>query len=404
MERGLITEIDLNAVAHNFKAVRKTAGRSAVIAVVKADAYGHGAVEVSKKLEKEGASYFAVAYTGEAIQLRKAGIKKPIIVLFDRYEINDYFKYNLIPVIHDLNIARLFSKEAKRRKTKINVHVKFDTGMGRVGLFFDAVSDKLNEFFKMDRIKITGLMSHFSDADLADKSFAFQQLAVFKRIRDFFPLRGADALLCHMANSAAVLTFPESHLDAVRPGLVLYGYSPMQSTEHRIQMTVASATRPRTQAGSLRRTRREHRTQTRDNIISKLKPAMTAKTNILFLRRIKKGTPVSYGRTFITARDSVAAVIPVGYADGYSRLFSNNVDVLIKGHRVKIMGRVCMDLTIADVTDIDGVAENDEVVLLGRQKNEFISACELAEKANTIPYEILTSISARSRRIYKNDN
>jgi alanine racemase len=385
LERGLIAEIDLKAVAHNFKATKKTAGRSSIIAVVKADAYGHGAVEVSKKLEKEGASYFAVAYTSEAIQLRKAGIKKPIIVLFDRYEIADYFKYNLIPVIHDLDTAKLFSREALKRKTKIGIHVKFDTGMGRVGLCFDDISNKINEFFKMDYIKVTGLMSHFSDADLSDKSFAFQQLAIFKRIRDFFLLRGVDTLLCHMANSAAILTFPESHLDAVRPGLMLYGYSPIQSTEHRTQST-------------------ERRAQRKDDAGFDLKPAMTVKTKIVCLRKVKKGTPISYGRTFITARDSVAAVLSAGYADGYSRLFSNNADILVRGQRAKIIGRVCMDLTVADVTDIDRVAENDEVVLLGRQKDEFISAYELAEKANTIPYEILTSLSSKSKKVYKNGN
>lgn len=392
MERGLRTEIDLKAVAANCKAVRKAAGESAIIAVVKADAYGHGVVEISKKLEKEGASYFAVAYTSEAVQLRESGIKKPIIVLFDRAETADYFKYNLIPVIHDLDTARLFSREAKRKRTKLNVHVKFDTGMGRVGLFFDDISEKINEFFKMDYIKVTGLMSHFSEADISDKSFAFQQLALFKRIRDFFYLRGADNLLCHMANSAAVLTFHESHLDAVRPGLMLYGYSPIYGTEHRGQYA------------ERKKRNKKDITRSTDNITAELKPVMTVKTKILCLRKVKKGTPVSYGRTFITARDSVLAVLSVGYADGYSRLFSNNADVLVRGKRAKITGRVCMDLTIADVTDIDKIAEDDEVVLLGRQKDEFISAHELAEKANTIPYEILTSISAKSRRIYRNDN
>lgn len=367
MDRGPVAEIDLEVIAHNYRIVKKITKNKAVMAVVKADAYGHGAIEVSRRLVKEGISYLAVAYTAEAIALRQAGIKTPIIVLFDRHDIPDYFKYDLIPVIHDIKTAQTFSKEAKKRKQGINVHIKADTGMGRLGFDIEGLAGKINSIAKMDSIIVTGLMSHFSDADLSDRSYALIQLDRFNSLRDTLIKRGIDAGLYHMANSAAVMSLPESHFDAVRPGLMLYGYSP-------------SSLVPRPS--------------------SLLRPAMTVRTKILSLRRFRKGTPVSYGRTFITARESLIAVLPLGYADGYTRDFSNNSEVLIRGKRAPVVGRVCMDLTMVDVTDVRDVAEGDDVILIGKQKKDTITASELAMKARTIPYEILTSLGNRARRVY----
>ncbi len=371
MERGPIAEIDLSAIAHNFKTAKKITGTSTVIAVVKADGYGHGAVEVSRRLVKEGASYLAVAYTSEAIALRRAGIKAPIIVLFDKNNIEDYFKYTLIPVVHDVKTAQRFSKEAKARKHNVNLHIKVDTGMGRLGFNMEDIEKGMSAIDKINFISVSGLMSHFSDADLSDRSYALMQIDRFNKARNVLAKK-AQSVLCHMANSAAVITLPESYFDAVRPGLMLYGCSPIQPSAISRQLS------------------------------ANLKPAMTVRTKILSIRRFKKGTPVSYGRTFITTRESLIAVLPVGYADGYPRALSNNADVIIRGKRAPVAGRICMDTTMADVTEIGDVSEGDEVVLLGRQKNTALTAFELAERAGTIPYEILTSLGNKSRRVYIN--
>lgn len=381
MNRGAVAEIDLEAIAHNFRTARKIARNKQVIAVVKADAYGHGAAESAVKLIKEGASCLAVAYISEAVVLRHAGIKVPIIVLFDKEDIHDYFRYNLIPVIYDAKTAHKFLKETLRLKRKISIHLKVDTGMGRLGFNCRDIEKGINTIAKMDSITIAGLMSHFSDADLCDRSDAVAQIARFNLIKNGLIKKGIKPIMCHMSNSAAVLSLPEAHLDAVRPGLMLYGYSPMQDAGYRMQDT------------------RYHESCIMNHALS-LKPAMTVKTKILSLRRLKKGTSISYGRIFITGRESIIAVLPVGYADGYSRSFSNNSDVLIRGNRAPVVGRVCMDTTMADVTDVEGVAEGDEVVMLGRQKKNIITASELALRAGTITYEILTSFGSKARRKY----
>lgn len=368
MDRGPVAEIDLNAIAHNFRIVQNTAKKKNVIGVVKADAYGHGASKVASRLLKEGASYLAVAYTSEAIELRDAGIKAPIIVLFDKDELPLYFEYSLIPAIHDIKTALSFSKIAKKRRQKINVHIKLDTGMGRLGFNnINEAAEKINTIAGMDSIEISGLMSHFSDADLSDKSYALLQIDRFNSVKNSIFKKGIKPKLCHMANSAAIISLPESHFDAVRPGLMLYGYSSLQPSV-------------------------------------KLIPAMTVKTKILTLKKVKKGTPISYGRTFVTTKDSLIAALPIGYADGYSRAFSNNSEVLIRNKRAPVIGRVCMDITMVDVTDIAKVTEGDEVILLGGPKNHAITASELAAKISTITYEILTSFGNKSRRVYINEN
>jgi len=383
MDRGPIAEIDLSAIANNFRAVKKITGAGTVITVVKADGYGHGAVEVARRLIKEGAACLAVAYTSEAITLKRAGLKAQIIVLFDKDNIEDYFKYSLIPVAHDTKTALRFSKEAKARKQNIGLHIKIDTGMGRLGFDMKDAEKEISAIGKMDFIKIAGLMSHFSDADLHDRSYALMQVERFKNIKNTLVRKGIKPLLCHMANSAAVMTLPESYFDAVRPGLMLYGCSPIKASGVRRQASGRNA----------------HRS----SLIAQLVPAMTVKTKILSLRRVQKGTPISYGRTFITTRESLIAVLPVGYADGYPRALSNNAEVIIRGKRAPVVGRICMDTTMADVTEIRGVSEGDAVVLLGKNKNIAITAFELAEKAGTIPYEILTSLGNKSQRVYHND-
>ena len=233
--------------------------------------------------------------------------------------------------------------------------------MGRMGLLPDRAVEEIVAISEMDGIRLEGLLSHFSEADLADRTYALHQIRVFSSIRDQVAAKTGLKLFCHMANSAAVFSLPDATFDAVRPGIALYGYSPFSED-------------------------------------SGLRPVMKVKSNILSVRELPSGSPVSYGRTFITARKSRIAVVPVGYADGYNRLFSNNSVMLVKGQKAPVVGRVCMDVTMIDVTGIPEVSEGDEVVLLGIQGREHISAADLAAKINTIPYEILTSLGSRSRK------
>jgi alanine racemase len=379
VNRGAVAEINLSAIAYNLQSVRKIVKNRPVIAVVKADAYGHGAVEVSKKLSEEKVSFLAVAFTGEAIELREAGIKSPIIVLFDTGYIKEFFDFKLIPVIYNVDTASSLSAEAKKKNIIIKVHVKIDTGMGRIGLSGKNIIKDLITISEMEGIELAGLLSHFSEADLSDRSYAVLQLKRFNKIRETISKILKRKIFSHIANSAAVLTFEDAHLDAVRPGLMLYGYSPINQKSE-----VSPPTQLRTTSPEL----------------INLMPAMKVKTKILCIRNVPSGTPISYGRTFITKRTSRIGVLALGYADGYSRFFSNNAEVLVKGRRVPVVGRICMDLTMIDLTDVKGVKENDEIVIMGKQGDESITAQELAYKANTIPYEILTSLGNKSKRIY----
>jgi alanine racemase len=365
MQRGVVAEIDLGAVSANLRAVKSISGNRTVIAVVKADAYGHGAVEVSRTLVRSGADFLAVAFTEEAETLREAGVNAPIIVLFDP-DIDDVLKYNLIPVLSDMKSARAFAREAEKRGKRIPVHIKVDTGMGRLGLRDNPAKDIL-EIATSNSLSVEGVMSHLSEADLADPAFSKLQINSFKALKAELLQNRIDVKLFHIANSASVLGIPESHLDAVRPGIMLYGYSPMQIN--------AVPAMP-------------------------MLPVMTVKARFVSLRRLCAGTPVSYARTFVTGRESMIGVLAIGYADGFSTRFSNNAEVLVKGKRAPVVGRVCMDLTMVDLTDVVGVNENDEVVIIGRQSAESIGADDLARRVETIPYEILTSLGSRAKKKY----
>lgn len=363
MHRGAVAEIDRSALLHNLRTIQAMTAHASLIAVVKADAYGHGAVEVARTLAAQGVDFLAVAFVEEAKLLRYSGIGTRVLVLFDETDIPACFDLNLTPVIHDKRSAMAFSREARKRQTSIPVHLKIDTGMGRMGLRPEsAVADAL-EIDSLEGIVLEGLLSHFAEADLVDRSFAAEQLMRFRSMRADIEQGSGRSLFCHMANSAAIFSFPDSLLDAVRPGIALYGYSSLEGP-------------------------------------SGLEPAMTVKAKIIAVRKLPEGTPVSYGRTYVTRRESRIAVLALGYADGYHRLFSNNAEVLVNGCRAPVVGRVCMDLTMVDVTDAGDVAEGDEAVLLGAQNGQAITAAELSRKIGTIPYEVLTSLGTRSRREY----
>jgi alanine racemase len=363
VNRGPVSEIQLSALHHNLKIIRRITDNRTVIAVVKADAYGHGAVAISKSLISDGITHLAVAYTEEGKMLREAGIGAEIVVLFDHRGIADYFTYDLTPVIYDLETAVAISKEAGKRGKDIAVHLKIDTGMGRIGFTPGAAVAAAAFVSDLEGVVVEGLLSHFSEADSNDCSTAFQQLEVFNRMRSEIQQRTGRKLMAHMANSAALFSLKEGLLDAVRPGLALYGYSPFQES-------------------------------------CGLSPVMRIKSTILSIRKLPSGSSVSYGRSFVTSRESRIAVVPVGYADGYNRLFSNNAHMLVRGLRVPVVGKVCMDVTMIDVTEIDDISEGEEVVLLGSQGDDAITATELAARIHTIPYEILTALGSRSKRKY----
>lgn len=364
MNRGATAEISIGAISRNLAVVRAVSRCPRVIAVVKADAYGHGSVEVARRLVSEGVDMLAVAFCDEAKELRNSGIAAPILVLFDT-DTDDVFTYGLTPVVSAPDFASALSSEAEKRNTRLKIHLKIDTGMGRLGLVVHPEEDAL-EIARLKGLDVEGIMSHFPDADVAEPVLARAQASRFSLIQNHLSAHGLCVPMIHMANSPAVLTIPDSHFNTVRPGLILYGYSSVQEA--------ILAPRPT--------------------------PAMRVTTRLLALRRLPAGTSISYGRTFITRRESLIGVIAIGYADGFSRQFSNNCDVLIRGKRHPVVGKVCMDLTMVDLTGSDDVEEKDEVVILGRQGDESIDADELARRANTIPYEILTSLGGRARRVY----
>jgi alanine racemase len=356
--------INLRSLAHNFDAVRrKTQGKTAIIAVVKANAYGHGLTKVAAALEKQGAAFLAVAYLNEALRLRQNGVKAPILVLFEFDRPDLFISNHITPMIYAYKDASAFSKEAEKRGVTAPIHVDIDTGMGRVGLRVENAFPEIIKIAQLSHIQVQGMMTHFSDADLADKEVSQKQLNSFLSVNDKLKTYGVSLTYAHVANSAAVLDFPHACLNAVRPGIMLYGYSATGDHED-------------------------------------LLPVLSLTSRVLYLKKVPTGTPISYGRTFYTKRESLIATIPIGYADGYNRLLSNCGQVIIHGKRAPIAGRVCMDLIMVDVTEIDHVSEGDEVILLGKQGNEAITAAELAEKTKTIPYEILTSISQDAARVY----
>ena len=359
----VFAEIDLKALSHNLQIVREKTGNKNILAVVKADAYGHGSGAVSKHLIKNGVSMLGVAFTHEGIALRESHIDTPILIFFDRDNADVCIEYNLTPVIYDFNTAKKINTIAKKRNLVMPVHIKVDTGMGRVGMLPDKAFSEISKISGLSNIKPEGIMSHFSDADLQDKDFAYRQQDIFSTLIAALKKSGITFKFIHMANSAAVLTMPDAHFNTVRPGIMLYGYGCCEK--------------------------------------EKLKPVMTIKSKIILLKKVPKGTSISYGRTFITKRKSTIATIPVGYADGYNRKLSNNGEVLIKGKRAPVVGRVCMDTIMVDVTDIPDVNYKSEIVLIGRQGREQIFADDIAEKISTIPYEVLTSIGARVKRVYK---
>lgn len=367
--RPTVGEVDLGALEFNYRQIQKRIPEGVkLLAVVKADAYGHGAIPVSLKLEKLGVEYLGVAIPEEGVELRRGGVKAPILVLggiFGR-EVDQIFRFRLTPVIFRKDSLKLLSREAERRRRKVKVHLKVDTGMGRLGVPLSAWPDFLKEVKRFPKIEIEGILSHFSMLD-AEKDLTQNQWGAFQRAVTIAQEMGISCQYLHMASSATLTAFPGYSAKLVRPGIMLYGSYPSPKFQGLIP----------------------------------LKPVMTLKTRIHFLKSVPPGTRISYGGTFKTKRESLIATLPIGYADGYSHHLSNHGEVLIHGKRAPVVGKVCMDFIMVDVTDIPRVSVGDEVILMGRQGREQITAEEIAEKINSISYEVLCLIGKRVPRVYK---
>jgi len=362
-------EIDLKAIVYNFKRAKSIVGpKVKILAVVKSDAYGHGIKEVSRSLSKNGADYFGVACINEALQLRKTGIKKPILI-FESIDVkyaSEVVNNNLTVTISTLSLAYKISSYAKKRKKTAKVHVKIDTGMGRLGIWYEQALDFIKEIYVLPNLRIEGVYTHFPSAD-TDRSFTNSQIRRFRKLKSNIELNGIDIPLYHAANSMAVISFKNSYVDLVRPGLMLYGIYPKKGLTGKV----------------------------------KLKPAMKFKTQVMYVKTVPPGRGISYGRSFITNKKTTIATLPVGYNDGYFRAFSNKAKVLINGKRCKVVGRVCMDQIMVEIDKKNKVKINDVATLFGKDGKHHISAEELSGLADTIPYEIVCSAGKTQNRIFK---
>ncbi|MGA7615781.1 MAG: alanine racemase [Thermoanaerobaculia bacterium] len=369
--RPTFAEIDLDAFVRNVRAVRARTGTAArLVAVVKADAYGHGAVEVARAALDEGVDVFAVALLEEAIELRDAGIEGTILLLgpvASDEQIEMASRAEITCGVVGPEELDLLAGYARKREADLHIHLKLDSGMGRMGFLESDLDGMLETLRSAPSLRVDGVYSHFANASDPDDPYTETQLANFERMLARLAHGGLDAPVHHLANSAAVMRGLVTPGDFVRVGIALYGGEPM------------------------------------DRGTTRLEPLMRWRTEVARLKTLPPGSSVGYGRTFQTRRTTRVATLPVGYADGYDRLLSNRAEVLIRGRRVAVIGRVSMDLITIDVTDVEGVAIGDEVVLLGRQGDEEIPAEEIAHWTGTIPYEVFCRVSARVPRIYRRD-
>lgn len=369
-----VVEIDLGALRHNFRQLkRRVSPKVKSLCVVKSNAYGHGAPRVAKVLQDEGADFFGVGTVDEGIELREAGVKRPILTLLGICDnhFESLLRYQLTPILYDLKTAEALNLFMAHVRKKLSVHIKLDTGMTRLGVLprdFENFCDRLKT---LRFLEPQGLLTHLAEA--GEESFTSRQIKIFEDARKKFEERFLSEnrlpRIYHVANSQAVVDGRSVGNDAqwlVRMGIALYGSYPLE----------------------------------RDRRLINLKPVLSWKTRLIAVKKVPAGTPVSYNRIFVTKRESRIGVIPVGYADGYPRLLSNRSRVLVRGKSVPVAGNVCMDLMMIDLTKVPRAAVGDEVVLLGRQGRESITAEELAKLAETISYEIFCRISPRVTRVY----
>ena len=361
--------VDLNKIVYNYNNIKNFTGKK-VLVLVKADAYGHGIVECSKALEKAGVDYLGTASLEEGVILRNAGITCPILcvgVLPSDSEnlCVDYDIDQAVSSVEDIDVLENYCKE---KNNTINVHIKIETGMHRSGVRTgNDLAALLNKIKESDFVNLKGVFTHFAMSDSCDSKYTLCQAEEFKNAVEQIKKTGFDNFIVHCANSGAILQYPELYFDMVRAGIITYGYYPDEETVKSFD----------------------------------LQPALSFLTNIVTVNEVKKGEFISYGCTFKAEKDMRVAILPVGYGDGYKRIMSNKGYVLIDGKKAPVTGRICMDMTMVDVTDIPCAKKGDEAVLIGQQKNCSVTADDLAKWADTINYEIMLSITKRVPKIYE---
>ncbi|SHG39282.1 alanine racemase [Thermosyntropha lipolytica DSM 11003] len=368
-KRPTWAEIDLGAVRHNLRCIREAAGKAQIMAVVKANAYGHGMLEICKVCLQEKVEYFGVASLDEALTMRSSGIKNPVLVLgyIPPCYAEVVVKNNISSTVFNLEAARALSAAAVRLGSKARIHLKIDTGMGRLGFFPDEDGLALvKEIACLPGVELEGVFTHLATADTEDKAFAYEQLDKFNRFIKKIEEEGIKIPWQHCSNSAALIDIPEARFNMVRAGITLYGLYPSREVK-------------------------------RDRL--KIIPAMRLKSRIVFLKVLPPGYTVSYGRTYRCTSPTKVATVPIGYADGYSRLLSNKAWAVVRGVKVPLIGTVCMDQCMFDVTGVEGVKEGDEVILFGREE-DGVTADDLAAIIGTINYEIVSCIGPRVPRVY----
>lgn len=354
-ERAVWAEIDLSAIAHNMEQIKAaTTGNAKICAVVKADGYGHGAVAVAGTVLQAGADQLAVAIVNEAVELRQAGFQVPILVLgyTPNCQAELIVEYNITQTLFSLDAAQVLSAAAVAAGKNVKVHIKIDTGMSRVGISPQEAGQFAAAVAALPGIEIEGVYSHFADADSFDKKFTYEQYKRFLEGVESIEGQGISIPIRHIANSAALLDLPQMHLDMVRPGIILYGLWPSEEVQKKLV----------------------------------LRPAMRFKAQVGFVKDVPSRVSISYGRTYFTAQTSRIATLPVGYADGWSRLLANKSEVIVKGRRAPLVGRVCMDQCMIDVSHIPDVVIGDEVLLFG---GADLPVEEVAARMGTINYEFV---------------
>ncbi len=362
-------EIDLDALVHNFQEVRRIVSQEVkILAVVKADAYGHGALESGKTLLEAGADALAVAFIDEAIALRQNGITDNILLLgySSKGMIKDLLHWDLTPTVYQLDFAKALSDYCKKAALVCPIHIKIDTGMGRIGFSWQEASRMIEEISKLPGLLIEGVYSHFSTADEGDKAFTMTQWQRFRQILDDLKAKNIAIPLAHIANSAGLFDLEGLHLDMVRPGIVLYGLYPSDAVDRRK---------------------------------IDLKPVMRFKTRIIHIKKIQAGDPLSYGRSYVAKEERLIGTLAVGYADGLPRLLSDRGTVFIKGQELPILGNICMDQCMVDLSDLEKVDLYDEVEIFG----DHILVDDIAKKIGTINYELICMVNKRVPRLYLKD-
>ncbi|MBN1913785.1 MAG: alanine racemase [Candidatus Omnitrophica bacterium] len=359
-------EINLGDLAHNFRQIKKLlAMETKVMACVKADAYGHGLIAVARALVSCGVDHFGVASIDEGIAIRKNNIRKPILVMGAvlRKDILPLFTYGLTPTVCSLQLARALNGLARKKRRVMDIHIKVDTGMGRLGVLASDALPFIQEVQRSRFLRIAGVFTHFPCAD-TDRDFTLAQIDIFKKLITDLRHRGIRIPLAHAANSMGLIAYKESHFDMVRPGLAIYGLYPKAGLK------------------------------------VDLKPVLSLKTQVTYLKKVPSGYGISYGRTYVARKDTTIATLPIGYGDGYPRILSGRAPVLIRGRRLRIESRICMDQMMTDVANI-GVKVGDEAVLIGSQGKNKITAQDLARLSKTISYEIVCGLGSRIPRVYK---